>query len=87
MVGKIACLVVLCMVVVAPHAEALTCGQPGPARTAGAACTCLKSAASAIKKLICPLLVSLVLVALTFLHKIQPLHQLRHGSVKQMKVR
>ncbi|CAN4126257.1 unnamed protein product [Withania somnifera] len=27
MVGKIACLVVLCMVVVAPHAEALSCGQ------------------------------------------------------------
>nr|XP_009626829.1 non-specific lipid-transfer protein 2 [Nicotiana tomentosiformis]AAM74206.1 non-specific lipid transfer protein [Nicotiana tabacum]BAK19150.1 lipid transfer protein [Nicotiana tabacum] len=27
MVSKIACFVVLCMVVVAPHAEALTCGQ------------------------------------------------------------
>ncbi|KAM3344307.1 non-specific lipid-transfer protein 1 [Capsicum galapagoense] len=27
MVSKIACLVVLCMVVAAPHAEALTCGQ------------------------------------------------------------
>ncbi|KAJ8533761.1 hypothetical protein K7X08_007085 [Anisodus acutangulus] len=27
MVGKIACFVVLCMVVVAPHAEAFTCGQ------------------------------------------------------------
>ncbi|KAF3627086.1 Non-specific lipid-transfer protein 1 [Capsicum annuum] len=27
MVGKIACVVLLCMVVVAPHAEALTCGQ------------------------------------------------------------
>ncbi|KAG5582189.1 hypothetical protein H5410_052816 [Solanum commersonii] len=27
MVSKIACFVLLCMVVVAPHAEALTCGQ------------------------------------------------------------
>nr|WJJ08764.1 nsLTP20 [Solanum melongena] len=27
MAGKIACFVVLCMLVVAPHAEALTCGQ------------------------------------------------------------
>ncbi|XP_059296719.1 non-specific lipid-transfer protein 2-like [Lycium ferocissimum] len=27
MVGKIACVMVLCMVVVAPYAEALTCGQ------------------------------------------------------------
>ena len=27
MVSKIACIVVLCMVVVAPHAEAMTCGQ------------------------------------------------------------
>lgn len=27
MVNKIACFVLLCMVVVAPHAEALTCGQ------------------------------------------------------------
>ncbi|KAK4724652.1 hypothetical protein R3W88_027431 [Solanum pinnatisectum] len=26
-VSKIACIVLLCMVVVAPHAEALTCGQ------------------------------------------------------------
>nr|AEM45798.1 non-specific lipid transfer protein [Solanum torvum] len=27
MFGKIACFVVLCMLVVAPHAEAITCGQ------------------------------------------------------------
>ncbi|PHT99152.1 Non-specific lipid-transfer protein 2 [Capsicum chinense] len=27
MVGKIACVVLLCMAVVAPHAEAITCGQ------------------------------------------------------------
>ncbi|XP_060202631.1 non-specific lipid-transfer protein 1-like [Lycium barbarum] len=27
MAGKIACFIVLCIVVVAPHAEALTCGQ------------------------------------------------------------
>ena len=27
MFGKIACFVVLCMLVVAPHAQALTCGQ------------------------------------------------------------
>ncbi|CAN4116404.1 unnamed protein product [Withania somnifera] len=27
MIGKIACFVVLCMVVVAPHADALSCGQ------------------------------------------------------------
>ncbi|MCE3052254.1 tyrosine protein phosphatase [Datura stramonium] len=27
MVGKIACFVLLCLVVVAPHAEALSCGQ------------------------------------------------------------
>ncbi|KAG5582182.1 hypothetical protein H5410_052809 [Solanum commersonii] len=27
MFGKIACFVLLCMVVVAPHAEALSCGQ------------------------------------------------------------
>ncbi|XP_009761744.1 non-specific lipid-transfer protein 1-like [Nicotiana tabacum] len=27
MAGKIACFVVLCMLVAAPHAEALTCGQ------------------------------------------------------------
>ncbi|KAM3308642.1 hypothetical protein P3S67_010386 [Capsicum chacoense] len=27
MVGKIACVVLLCMAVVAPHAEALNCGQ------------------------------------------------------------
>ncbi|XP_006355281.1 non-specific lipid-transfer protein 2-like [Solanum tuberosum] len=81
-VSKIACLVVLCMVVVAlaPHAEALSCGQVtsglapclpylqgrgplggccggvkgllGAAKTPAdrkTACTCLKSAASAIK--------------------------------------
>ncbi|MCE0480880.1 tyrosine protein phosphatase [Datura stramonium] len=72
MVGKIACLVVLCMVVVAPHAEALTCGQPGPQRTADSTCTCLKSAASAIKGWWPKLLVSLVLVALTFLTRSAP---------------
>ncbi|KAG5582184.1 hypothetical protein H5410_052811 [Solanum commersonii] len=54
MVSKIACLVVLCMIVVAPHAEALSCGQGllGAAKTPAdrkTACTCLKSAASAIK--------------------------------------
>ncbi|XP_049374834.1 non-specific lipid-transfer protein 2-like [Solanum verrucosum] len=80
MFGKIACFVLLCMVVVAPHAEALSCGQVtsglapclpylqgrgplggccggikgllGAAKTPAdrkAACTCLKSAASAIK--------------------------------------
>ncbi|MCE0480881.1 tyrosine protein phosphatase, partial [Datura stramonium] len=81
MVGKIACFVVLCMVVVAPHAEAaLSCGQVqsnligclpylqgtgplggccgGVKGLLGAAntpadrqtvCTCLKSAANAIK--------------------------------------
>ncbi|PHT36027.1 Non-specific lipid-transfer protein 1 [Capsicum baccatum] len=80
MVSKIACLVVLCMVVAAPHAEALTCGQVagdlaaclpylqgqgplggccggvkgllGAAKTPAdrkTACTCLKSAANAIK--------------------------------------
>ncbi|XP_059291960.1 non-specific lipid-transfer protein 2-like [Lycium barbarum] len=27
MVGKITCFVVLCMVLIAPHAEAVTCGQ------------------------------------------------------------
>ncbi|XP_009757911.2 non-specific lipid-transfer protein 2 [Nicotiana sylvestris] len=80
MVGKIACFVVLCMVVVAPHAEALSCGQVqsglapclpylqgrgplgsccggvkgllGAAKSPSdrkTACTCLKSAANAIK--------------------------------------
>ncbi|KAG5582176.1 hypothetical protein H5410_052803 [Solanum commersonii] len=67
MISKIACLVVLCMIVVAPHAEALSCGQVTsglapclpylqgrrPSRRTPAdrktACTCLKSAASAIK--------------------------------------
>ncbi|KAG5582185.1 hypothetical protein H5410_052812 [Solanum commersonii] len=80
MISKIACLVVLCMIVVAPHAEALNCGQVtsglapclpylqgrgplggccggvkgllGAAKTPAdrkTACTCLKSAASAIK--------------------------------------
>ncbi|KAM3338931.1 non-specific lipid-transfer protein 2 [Capsicum galapagoense] len=80
MVGKIACFVLFCMVVVAPHAEALTCGQVtggvapclpyltgrgplggccggikgllGAAKTPAdrkTACTCLKSAANAIK--------------------------------------
>ncbi|XP_055809227.1 non-specific lipid-transfer protein 1 [Solanum dulcamara] len=80
MVGKIACFMVLCMVVIAPHAEAMTCGQVatglasclpylqgtgplggccggvksvlGEARTPAdrkTACTCLKSAAKAIR--------------------------------------
>ncbi|KAK4724646.1 hypothetical protein R3W88_027425 [Solanum pinnatisectum] len=80
MIGKIACFIVLCMIVVAPHAEALSCGQVtsglapcllylqgrgplggccggvkgllGAAKTPAdrkTACTCLKSAASAIK--------------------------------------
>ncbi|XP_047254554.1 non-specific lipid-transfer protein 2-like isoform X2 [Capsicum annuum] len=59
MAGKIACFVLLCMVVVAPYAAALSCGQvtsamapcvpyltPADRKTA---CTCLKSAANAIK--------------------------------------
>ncbi|KAL3326487.1 hypothetical protein AABB24_037247 [Solanum stoloniferum] len=80
MVSKIACVVLLCMVVVAPNVEALTCGQVttglapclpylqgrgplggccggvkgllGSTKTAAdrkTACTCLKSAANAIK--------------------------------------
>ncbi|TMW82907.1 hypothetical protein EJD97_003962 [Solanum chilense] len=80
MSSKIACFIVLCMIVVAPHGEALSCGQVtsglapclpylqgkgplggccsgvkgllGAAKTPAdrkAACTCLKSAASAIK--------------------------------------
>ncbi|PHT70185.1 Non-specific lipid-transfer protein 2, partial [Capsicum annuum] len=79
-VGKIACFVLFCMMVVAPHAEALTCSQVtsgvapclpyltgrgplggccvgikgllGAAKTPAdrkTACTCLKSAANAIK--------------------------------------